>query len=133
MALAAAPASCWKMIDRTSAWKRSIRGMIPSVPTSAMIRASTGSFLLRCKRADRAYGTLVGGIEVGRICHDCQGRSIARKGLPIERKTDAMSEDGRLLICPENLHEGMRLGPIHYVVMPEQVRAFAVAVGASNP
>src|SRR6266849_3555561 len=70
MALAAAPASCWKIIERTSAWKRSIRGMIPSVPTSAMIRARTGSFLLRCKRADRAYGTLVGGIEVGRICHD---------------------------------------------------------------
>jgi len=44
-----------------------------------------------------------------------------------------MSEDGRLLMCPENLHEGMRLGPIHYVVMPEQARAFANAVGASNP
>ena len=53
--------------------------------------------------------------------------------MSIERKTDAMSEDGRLLMCPENLHEGMRLGPIHYVVMPEQARAFAKAVGASNP
>jgi hypothetical protein len=53
--------------------------------------------------------------------------------LLIERETDAMSEDGRLLMCPENLHEGMRLGPIHYVVMPEQARAFANAVGARNP
>ena len=52
--------------------------------------------------------------------------------MPIERKTDAMSEDGRLLMCPENLHEGMRLGPIHYVVMPEQARAFANAIGAQN-
>src|SRR5467141_1331025 len=54
------------------------------------------------------------------------------EGLPIERKTDAMSDDGRLLMCPENLHEGMRLGPIHYVVMPEQARAFANAVGAQS-
>src|SRR5260370_42341301 len=43
-----------------------------------------------------------------------------------------MSEDGRLLMCPENLHEGMRLGPIHYIVMPEQARAFANAVGAQS-
>jgi len=43
-----------------------------------------------------------------------------------------MSEDGRLLMCPENLHEGMRLGPIHYVVMPEQARALANAIGAQN-
>ncbi|HSU90767.1 MAG TPA: hypothetical protein VLI44_04920, partial [Sporolactobacillaceae bacterium] len=55
------------------------------------------------------------------------------EGLLIERKTDAMSEDGRLLMCPENLHEGMRLGPIHYIVMPEQARAFANAVGAQDP
>jgi MaoC dehydratase-like protein len=36
-------------------------------------------------------------------------------------------------MCPENLHEGMRLGPIHYVVMPERARAFADAVKAMNP
>ena len=36
-------------------------------------------------------------------------------------------------MCPENLHEGMRLGPIHYVVMPERARAFADAVKATNP
>jgi len=55
------------------------------------------------------------------------------RGFADRKETDAMSEDGRLLMCPENLHEGMRLGPIHYVVMPEQARAFANAVGASNP
>jgi hypothetical protein len=44
-----------------------------------------------------------------------------------------MSEDLRLPMCPENLHEGMRLGPIHYVVMPERARAFADALKATNP
>ena len=44
-----------------------------------------------------------------------------------------MSEDSRLPMCPENLHEGMRLGPIHYVVTPERARAFADAVKATNP
>ena len=44
-----------------------------------------------------------------------------------------MSEDLRLPMCPENLHEGMRLGPIHYVVTPERARAFADAVKATNP
>ena len=44
-----------------------------------------------------------------------------------------MIEDSRLPMCPENLHEGMRLGPIHYVVMPERARAFADAVKATNP
>ena len=36
-------------------------------------------------------------------------------------------------MCPENLHEGMRLGPIHYVVTPERARAFSDAVKATNP
>lgn len=44
-----------------------------------------------------------------------------------------MSEDLRLPMCPENLHEGMRLGPIHYVVTPERARAFADAVKATSP
>src|ERR1039457_4788237 len=44
-----------------------------------------------------------------------------------------MSEDTRLPMCPENLHEGMRLGPIHYVVTPEQARAFSQAAGAASP
>lgn len=44
-----------------------------------------------------------------------------------------MSEDTRLPMCPENLHEGMRLGPIRYVVSPERARAFADAVKATSP
>ena len=44
-----------------------------------------------------------------------------------------MSEDTRLPMCPENLHEGMRLGPIHYVVTAEQARAFSEAVEAASP
>ncbi|WP_423964644.1 FAS1-like dehydratase domain-containing protein [Candidatus Binatus sp.] len=44
-----------------------------------------------------------------------------------------MSEDLRLPMCPENLHEGMRLGPIHYVVTAEQARAFSDSIGATNP
>jgi N-terminal half of MaoC dehydratase len=44
-----------------------------------------------------------------------------------------MSEDLRLPMCPENLHEGMSLGPIRYVVMAERARAFAEAVKATNP
>jgi len=36
-------------------------------------------------------------------------------------------------MCPENLHEGMRLGPIHYVVTPERARAFSSAVKATTP
>jgi hypothetical protein len=44
-----------------------------------------------------------------------------------------MADDQRLLMCPENLHEGMRLGPIFYVVMPEQIEAFACATASDNP
>jgi acyl dehydratase len=44
-----------------------------------------------------------------------------------------MSEDLRLPMCPENLREGMRLGPINYVVTPERARAFSDAVKAANP
>jgi len=44
-----------------------------------------------------------------------------------------MSKDTRLPMCPENLHEGMRLGPIHYVVTPERACAFSETVKATNP
>ncbi|MGB8411599.1 MAG: hypothetical protein WCE23_02120 [Candidatus Binatus sp.] len=43
-----------------------------------------------------------------------------------------MSENTRLPMCAENLHEGMRLGPIHCVVTPEQACAFSQAVGAAS-
>ena len=36
-------------------------------------------------------------------------------------------------MCPENLHEGMRLGPLHYVITAERARAFSAAVRAANP
>ena len=44
-----------------------------------------------------------------------------------------MSDDPRLPMCPENLREGMRLGPINYVVTPERARSFSDAVKATNP
>ena len=43
-----------------------------------------------------------------------------------------MSEDPRLPMCPENLHEGMRLGPIFYTIDRERARAFADAVKATG-
>lgn len=43
-----------------------------------------------------------------------------------------MNEDARLPMCPENLHEGMRLGPIHYVITAARARAFADAVKAAS-
>lgn len=44
-----------------------------------------------------------------------------------------MAEDQRLLMCPENLREGMQLGPVFYIVMPEQIEVFACATGSDNP
>jgi len=44
-----------------------------------------------------------------------------------------MNEDHRLPMCPENLHQGMRLGPLHYVITAERARAFSEAVKAANP
>jgi hypothetical protein len=43
-----------------------------------------------------------------------------------------MSDDDRLPMCAENLREGMRLGPVHYVITAEQVGAFAGAVRSTN-
>jgi N-terminal half of MaoC dehydratase len=44
-----------------------------------------------------------------------------------------MSEDLRLPMCPDNLHEGMRLGPLNYVVTAERALAFSNAVKATHP
>lgn len=44
-----------------------------------------------------------------------------------------MAEDLRLLTCPENLREGMKLGPVFYTVRAEQIEAFDNATGSSNP
>jgi hypothetical protein len=40
-----------------------------------------------------------------------------------------MADDTRMLMCPENLHEGMKLGPITYKIKPEQIARFAGATG----
>jgi hypothetical protein len=44
-----------------------------------------------------------------------------------------MDQEKRLLMCPENVHEGMTLGPIFYVVKAEQIEAFARGTASSNP
>jgi N-terminal half of MaoC dehydratase len=44
-----------------------------------------------------------------------------------------MDNDDRMEMCPENVHEGMALGPIFYVVSAEQVGAFAHALRSENP
>ena len=43
-----------------------------------------------------------------------------------------MNDDTRLPTSPENLRVGMRLGPIFYVVTPEQTRNFAQAVATDG-
>src|SRR5215472_12072365 len=115
------------MIARASAWKRSRRGWIPSWPTFAIIRARIGSTLLRCIRALRAYGTLSGGMISNR------GSPNLARLLESFNREAAMSEDSRLPMRPENLHRGMRLGPIHYVITAEQARAVADTVKAASP
>jgi len=42
-------------------------------------------------------------------------------------------KDNRIEMRAENLHQGMRLGPVFYVVGAEQVGAFAEALRSSNP
>jgi acyl dehydratase len=44
-----------------------------------------------------------------------------------------MGDDNRIVMCAENLREGMALGPIHYVVTPEQIDSFTRALADSNP
>jgi hypothetical protein len=43
------------------------------------------------------------------------------------------NDEKRLLMCPENVHEGMRLGPLFYLVQPEQIEAFARGTASFNP
>ena len=42
-------------------------------------------------------------------------------------------QEKRVLMCPENVHEGMLLGPIFYVVTAEQIDRFARATSNDNP
>jgi hypothetical protein len=46
--------------------------------------------------------------------------------------TDSHADD-RAEMRAENLHQGMRLGPVFYVVAPEQVADFAAALRSGNP
>jgi acyl dehydratase len=44
-----------------------------------------------------------------------------------------VQEDTRLLMCEENVRVGMKLGPLFYLVMPDQIAAFTRALGDENP
>jgi hypothetical protein len=44
-----------------------------------------------------------------------------------------MEQEKRLQMCPDNVHPGMSLGPIFYVVKPEQIEAFARGTGTDSP
>lgn len=44
-----------------------------------------------------------------------------------------MNQEKRLLMRPENVREGMKLGPIFYTVGLEQIAAFARGTGSTNP
>ena len=46
--------------------------------------------------------------------------------------TERMEKDDRIEMRAENLHQGMRLGPVFYLVEAQQIRAFATAVRTSN-
>ncbi len=52
--------------------------------------------------------------------------------MPSREHTDSHA-DQRAEMRAENLHQGMRLGPIFYVVAPEQVADFAAALRTENP
>jgi hypothetical protein len=43
-----------------------------------------------------------------------------------------MEQEKRFLMCPDNVHQGMSLGPIFYVVRPEQIEAFARGTGTDS-
>lgn len=45
---------------------------------------------------------------------------------------DETDRDRRLPMRPENLHQGMRLGPVYYIVSAEQVGRFARATTTGN-
>ena len=43
------------------------------------------------------------------------------------------NHEQRALMCPDNVREGIKLGPVFYVVNPEQIDAFARATSSTNP
>ncbi|HLI81196.1 MAG TPA: MaoC family dehydratase N-terminal domain-containing protein [Candidatus Binataceae bacterium] len=42
-------------------------------------------------------------------------------------------QEKRALMCPDNVHQGLKLGPIFYVVKAEQIDAFARGTSSTNP
>jgi hypothetical protein len=48
------------------------------------------------------------------------------------RFNSAMSDDSRIPMKAENLHEGLRLGPLFYVVSAEQIKRFRTALKDSG-
>ena len=45
----------------------------------------------------------------------------------------ATGKDQRVEMRAENLHQGMRLGPVFYIVESQQIRAFAAALRSASP
>jgi acyl dehydratase len=62
-----------------------------------------------------------------RLCHGGVNGSIAAMA------EQARGKDQRVEMCAENLHQGMRLGPIFYIVESQQISAFAAALETANP
>src|SRR5262249_32501993 len=62
-----------------------------------------------------------------RLCHGRANGSIA----PMAEHE--AGKDQRVEMRAENLHQGMRLGPIFYIVESQQISAFAAALRAANP
>ncbi len=64
------------------------------------------------------------------------GQNLARLINLFNGRGDGQSmsdSEKRLLMCPENIHAGMKLGPVFYVVRPEQIEAFARGTRSTNP
>jgi hypothetical protein len=64
-------------------------------------------------------------------------RALAQRGrqevtMASREHTDSRGDE-RAEMRAENLHQGMRLGPVFYVVAPEQVADFAAALRTGNP
>ena len=72
--------------------------------------------LLRCHR-------FASGQNLARLINLFNGNGDVRFMSDLEK---------RLLMCPENIHAGMKLGPVFYVVKPEQIEAFARGTGSSS-
>jgi N-terminal half of MaoC dehydratase len=48
-------------------------------------------------------------------------------------QANTTARDERVAMSAQNLREGMRLGPVHYVVTGEQIGAFAAALKSDSP